>query len=192
MKLTKHTVRQYADVLLALLPPGMPWKWPLDGFGDKIFQAVAVEFTRIEDAIQDVLDRAITLHTPKKQLYTLAEYQRVAEESVESINEDLSRRKTRVGSMRCGRRLWSEDAEGSSWVIPKVRVAHLLGPIVAGRSVCGRRLAGERARYVMRVFYYYGVVDPDVIANALKDFRQAHVVLFFEDITGFQGNIYYA
>lgn len=192
MKQTVHTVRHYANVMLALMPPGLPWKWLEDGFGDKLFQAFAVEFTRIELAIQHVLDRAITLHTPKKSLYTLAEYQRVADEAAEVFSEDLARRKSRCGGMRCGGRLWSEDAEGSSWAIQKVRVAHLLGPLVSGRAVCGRRLAGERARYVLRVFYYAGVVNPDVIAEALKEFRQDHMVLFFEDITGLQGNIYYA
>lgn len=191
MKLPLHSVRQYANVFLALLDHGAAWRWPVDGLGDRLFQAIAVEFTRVELIIQEILDRAITRHTPAQSLYTLAEYQRVADAAAEAFTEDLTRRQSRVGSMRCGRRLWSEDAEGSSWPIQKVRVAHLLGPLVTGRSVVGRRLMGERARFVMRVFYYYGVVDPEVIAAALREFRQAHVELFFEDITGRQGNIYY-
>jgi len=191
MKLPLHTIRQFANAMLALLPPGAAWRWAVDGFGDRIFQAVAVEFTRIELIIQQVLDRSITLHTPSQSLYTLAEYQRVADEAAAQFVEPLPRQASRTGRMRTGQRLWSSSAEGSSWPIAKVKVAHLRGPFVTGRSKTGQRLMSARSRFVLHVFYYHGVVNPDVIAAALQEFKQAHVALFFEDITGIAGNKYY-
>ena len=192
MKLRLHTIREYANAMLALLLEGAAWRWPVNGLGDKIFQAFAVELLRIELICQQVLDRAITLHTPAANSYTLADYQAVADAAAAQFTETLPRQASRAGRMRAGQRVWSEDAEGSSWPIVKVRVAHLLGPSIAGKMVAGRRLMGERSRYVLRVFYYATVVDPHVIAAALQEFKQSHMVLFFEDITGNAGNIYYA
>jgi hypothetical protein len=42
------------------------------------------------------------------------------------------------------------------------------------------------------VRYYRSVVDPKVLWDALVAFRQAHVFLWFEDITGDGGEVGYA
>lgn len=192
MKLRFHTVRDYANAMLNLLLEGAAWRWPVDGLGDKIFQAFAVELLRIELICQQVLDRAITLHTPAPNSYTLADYQAVADAAAAQFSETLPRQASRAGRARAGQRLWSSAAEGSTWPIAKVKLAHLQGPSIVGKSKAGQRLMGERSRYVLRVWYYAGVVNPDVIAAALNDFKQSHMVLFFEDITTNAGNKYYA
>jgi len=68
-----------------------------------------------------------------------------------------------------------------------VQVDHLVGPFRVGSHV-GDRLWGSRGRYVMQVRYYRSVVNPKVIWDALMEFKQAHVYLWFEDITGVGGN----
>lgn len=191
MKLRIHTVRDYANAMLNLLLEGAAWRWPVDGLGDKIFQAFAAELVRIEQICQQVLDRAIALHVPTSGKYTLADYQAVADAAAAQFSESLPRQASRAGRMRAGQRLWSSAAEGSTWPIIKVKLTHLQGPSIAGKLRAGQRLMGDRARFVIRVWYYAGVVDPDVIAAALLAFKQAHVVLFFEDITTNAGNKYY-
>lgn len=192
MKLRLHTVREYANAMLALLPPGAAWRWPVDGLGDKIFQAMALELLRIELILQQVLDRAIELHRPNSSRYTLADYQAVADAAVAAYSETLPRQSSRAGLARAGQRLWSPAANNSSWLITKVKLVHLQGPTLASKATAGQRLMGARARYVIRVFYYAGVVDRHALAAALQAFKQAHVVLFFEDISGHAGNFYYA
>lgn len=192
MMLRLHTVREYANAMLALLPPGAAWRWPFDGLGDKIFQAFAVELLSIELICQQLLDRAIEMHAPASNSYTLADYQAVADAAAAQFDEPLPRQASRAGRARAGQRLWSSAAEGSTWPIVKVKLAHLQGPSMVGKSRAGQRLMGERARYVIRVWYYAGVVNPDVIAAALNEFKQSHMVFFFEDITTNAGNKYYA
>jgi hypothetical protein len=72
-----------------------------------------------------------------------------------------------------------------------VQVDHLVGPFRVG-SHAGERLWGHRSRYVLRVRYYRSVVDPKVLWDALMAFKQAHVFLWFEDITGVGGEVNYA
>lgn len=187
-----HTLRQFSNAMLALLPPGAAWQWAEDGLGDRIFQTLSAELVRVEQVVQSVLDRAIELHRPAQSLYTLAEYQRVADEAAAQFSESLPRHSSIAGRARAGQRLWSSAAEGSTWPIKKVRVDHLLGPSIAGQTKVGQRLMGSRSRYVLRVYYYHNVVNSDVVAQALQEFKQAHVVLFFEDITRNAGNKYYA
>lgn len=191
MKLRLHTVREYANAMLALLPPGAAWRWPVDGLGDKIFQAMALELLRIELICQQLLDRAITLHTPGTNSYTLADYQAVANSALIGT-EPLPRKASRAGRACAGQRLWSPAAEGSSWPIQRLRIDHLTQPSLASSARAGQPLYGERARVALRVWCYMGVVDHEAIAAALQAFKQAHVVLFFEDISLRAGDYYYA
>ena len=62
-----------------------------------------------------------------------------------------------------------------------------LGPFRVG-SHAGDRLWSTRGRYVLRVRYYRSVVDPEVLWEALSAFKQAHVFLWFEDISGVGGS----
>lgn len=64
-----------------------------------------------------------------------------------------------------------------------VRVDHLFGPARVGSRI-GDRLWGTRSRYILRVRYDGSVVDPAVLWAALSAFKQAHVFLWFEDISG--------
>ncbi|WP_435626992.1 hypothetical protein [Candidatus Ferrigenium straubiae] len=68
-----------------------------------------------------------------------------------------------------------------------MQVDHLLGPFRAG-SKAGQQLWGTRSRYVLRVRYYRSVVNPRPLWDALNAFKQAHVRLWFEDITGTGGS----
>lgn len=192
MRLIPHTVRQFADALLAMLPLGAAWKWPEGGLGDKIMAAAAEELVRVEVATQDVLDNAIETHRPAITSWHIDEYRRVANEALEGQTEAVPRQPTIVGRARAGKRLWSENAETLTFPIKLLQIDHLLGPLMAGKSLTGQCVRGERSRYVLRVRYYATVVEPDVIAAALQAFKQSHVALWFEDITGRAGNIYYA
>lgn len=190
MKITAHIPREFADAIKALLPPGAAWEWPEGGLGDGMLLGTAEELARIEAAAQQVLDNAIETHRPKSSSWHISEYQRVAEESLGGLVETMPRRPCAIGS-KVGARLWSHAAPGLTFPIDLVRVEHLLGPARVGNghgSRIGDRLWGSRGRYVLRVRYYRSVVNPAVLWEALSAFQQAHVFLWFEDISGVGGS----
>lgn len=190
MKVTAHSPRQFADALKALLPPGAAWKWPEGGTGDMLLLGIAEELARVEYAAQGVLDNAIETHRPKASSWHISAYQRVAEDALGGQAEMMPRRPFAIGST-VGQRLWSQAAPGLNFPIDLVRVDHLLGPARVGNghgSRIGDRLWGTRGRYVLRVRYYRSVVNPAVLWEALAAFKQAHVFLWFEDISGVGGS----
>lgn len=191
MLVPAHTVREFANALKALLPVGAAWQWPINGLGDRIMLALAIELARFESFIQGVLDNAITTHQPATSLFTLAEYRRVANEALGNTQETMPRVSTRAGRVQAGQRLWSAAAEASTFNIDLLHV-DLMYPSQTDVSQAGHRLYGERIRYALRVRYYDTVVNTATIATALQAFKQAHVALWFEDITSRAGNILYA
>ncbi|KFX30698.1 hypothetical protein [Ralstonia solanacearum] len=186
MKLTAHTTRDYTDALKALLPPGAAWEWPEGGMGDAMLAGTAAELERLGTDTQAVLDAAIELHRPKFGSWHISEYRRVAAEAIAGVSEPMPRRIAAIGST-VGNRLWSHDAPTLMFPIDLVQVDHLVGPARVGSHI-GNRLWGTRSRYVLRVRYYRSVVDPAALWQALAAFQQAHVFLWFEDITGVGGN----
>lgn len=190
MKLQPHSARDYADALKALLPPGAAWAWPVGGFGDAMLLGTAQELARVDAAAQQVLDAAIEAHRPKNSSWHISEYRRVANEALAGVAETMPRRPAGIGG-HVGDRLWSHAAPGLTFPIDLVRVEHLLGPARVGNghgSHIGDRLWGTRGRYVMRVRYYRSVVNPQLLWDALNAFKQAHVFLWFEDISGVGGS----
>ncbi|MCL1961399.1 MAG: hypothetical protein FWG56_06445 [Desulfovibrionaceae bacterium] len=197
MKLQPHTQDDYAQALLALLPPGKAWEWPEGGFGHSLLRGTAIEPTRIEHDIPNVLQRAIDAHRPRFSSWHISEYQRVAEEALAAagITETLPRKTCAIGA-RIGDRLWSANAPNTDFAVPLVQCFHLFAPMSIGRRVgdgSGRDPAARlwsvpRTRYILLVRYYRSVVDPEILRAALEAFRQAHVTLWFEDITGVGGN----
>lgn len=190
MKVTPHSPREFADALKALLPPGAAWEWPEGGAGDALLLGTAEELARVESDAQDVLDAAIEAHRPKASSWHISAYQRVAEEALNGLVETMPRRPFAIGS-KVGQRLWSHAAPELTFPIDLVRVEHLLGPARVGNghgSRIGDRLWGTRGRYVLRVRYYRSVVDPKVLWDALAAFKQAHVFLWFEDVSGVGGS----
>ena len=186
MKIPLHTVREYADAIKALLPPGAVWEWPVGGFGDSMLLATGQELVRIEQAAQDVLDQAIVIHTPKATNWNIAAYRAVAKAAVAGVTEAMHRTPCSIGS-RIGSRLWSITSPDHPFPIDLVRVDHLFGnPRIGSRM--GVSLWKEIGWYVLRVRYYRSVVDPAILWAALSDFKQAHVFLWFEDITGAGGH----
>lgn len=190
MKLVPHAPRDYADALKALLPPGAAWDWPAGGLGDALLLGAAQELARVDAATQAVLDAAIEAHRPGKCNFHISEYQRVAEEAVAGMAEVMPRRAAAIGS-HIGDRLWSHAAPETNFSIDLVRVEHLVGPARIGSRV-GCQLWGSAGRRILRVRYYRSVVDPKVLWDALVEFKQAHVFLWFEDITGVGGGVSYA
>ncbi|MFV8669680.1 hypothetical protein ACNRC9_11755 [Ralstonia pseudosolanacearum] len=186
MKLTTHTTRDYIDALKALLPPGAAWEWPEGGMGDAMLAGTAVELERLEAGTQAVLDTAIELHRPKFGNWHIREYRRVAAEAIAGVGEPMPRRMAAIGST-VGDRLWSHAAPALTFPVALVQVDHLVGPARVGSRI-GDGLWGTRSRYVLRVRYYRSVVDPAVLWQALAAFQQAHVFLWFEDITGVGGS----
>lgn len=186
MKITPHSARDYADVLLALLPPGAAWDWPKGGMGDKLLLGAAEELARVDAATQDVLDNAIETHRPKFGSWHISDYRAAAVEALGGLAEAMPRKTFAVGS-HVGDRLWSNAAPALTFPIDLVQVDHLVGPFRVGSHV-GDRLWGTRSRYVLRVRYYRSVVNPAVLWEALTAFKQAHVFLWFEDITGVGGS----
>jgi hypothetical protein len=190
MKLKPYTASHFAQANKALLPPGQAWQWPEGGFGDALILAQSQEFARLDAAIQAVLDYAVETHRPAQSNWHIDEYRRVANAALNGITETMPRKAAAIGS-HIGDRLWGHDAPTETFTVPLVQVDHLVGPACIGRKI-GDRLWGHRARYILRVRYYRSVVNPKVIWDALAAFKQAHVFLWFEDITGTGGNVTYA
>ncbi len=186
MKTVAHTPREIADAIKSILPPGDAWVWPEGGFGDGLLLGTAVELSRVEGGVQQVLDRAIELHRPKTSSWHISEYRRVAQEALGGLAETMPRRAAAIGG-RIGDRLWSHAAPALTFPVDLVRVDHLVGPARIGSRI-GDRLWGHRSRYVLRVRYYRSVVNPAVLWAALSAFQQSHVFLWFEDITGVGGS----
>lgn len=198
MKLTPHTAADYTDALQSLLPPGKAWEWPQGGLGNAMLRGTAEELARLESGIPSVLKNAIDTHRPKYGSWHLREYQRVAEEALiaAGVTEIMPRKPFAVGS-HVGERLWSIHAPEADFPVPLVECIHLFAPMTIGRRVgsgSGRDPAARlwsvpgRIRYVLLVRYYRSVVDPEILRSALEAFKQAHVFLWFEDITGIGGN----
>ena len=190
MKLTGHSARQFAEAFRALLPPGAAWEWPEGGLGDALLLGTGQELARLEADVQLVVDAAVDLHKPAVSNWHISEYRRVANQALAGVVESMPRRAFVAGS-HAGDRLWSRAAPSLTFPVPLVQVDHLVGPFRVGRHA-GDRLWGHRSRYVLRVRYYRSVVDPKVLWDALMAFKQAHVFLWFEDITGVGGEVNYA
>lgn len=189
MILEAHSARDFAEAFKALLPPGAAWEWPVGGVGDALLLGTGEELARIDAATQGVLDRAIDVHRPKTSSWHISEYRRVAREALGDLVEEMPRRTFAVGST-VGDRVWSSAAPGERFPVDLVRVEHLLQPLHVGSRV-GDRLYEQASRYVIRVYYYRSVVDPDALFAALNEFKQAHVRLHFIDITGVAGEVDY-
>ena len=193
MKVAQHFPREYADAIKGLLPPGAAWDWPAGGVGDSLLLGTAQELARVDADTQAALDAAIEAHRPGKCNFHISEYRRVAGEAVASVAEAMPRKAAVIGC-RIGTRLWSHAAPTLTFPIDLARVDHLFGPARVGNghgSRIGDRLWGHKSRYVLRVRYYRSVVNPKVLWDALKDFKQAHVFLWFEDISGVGGEVSY-
>lgn len=189
MILDQHSARDFAEAIKALLPPGAAWDWPEGGFGDDLLLAMAEELARIDAAAQAVLDRAVAVHLPAATNWNITEYRRVAREAIAGVAETMPRKTFAVGA-HVGDRVWSSAAPATTFPVELVRVEHLLQPLHVGSRV-GDRLYGSHSRYVMRVYYYRSVVDPQPLFEALKAFKQAHVWLHFIDVTGVGGEVNY-
>ncbi|AJF00043.1 hypothetical protein [Pandoraea apista] len=186
MKLPTYSARDYADAFKALLPPGAVWDWQAGGMGESMLLCTAQELERLEAEFQTVVDTAIAQHRPKTASWNISEYRRVASEALAGIAEPMPRRTAAIGSS-IGVRLWSHAAPTLTFPVDLVQVDDFVRPARVGSRI-GAGLWGTRSRYVLRVRYYRSVVDPAVLWQALAAFQQAHVFLWFEDITGVGGS----
>ena len=187
MTIKKHTSDDFAEAALALLPPGAAWDWPKDGAGYALLKACGEEYARLEANIRIVLDWAVEQHRPTYLSWHSRDYRLEAEEALAGVAEIMPRKMTAVGS-HVGDRLWSINAPNEKWPVPLIRLINLIGPARVG-SHAGDRLWGQRSRYILVVQYYRSVVDPEILRKALNDFKQSHIFLWFEDITGVGGYI---
>ncbi len=185
MNLATHTPRDYADATKALLPPGAAWDWPVGGLGDAMLIGTAQELSRVDAATPAVLDTAVDTHRPAAGTWHISAYRAVAAAALSGLAETMPRRIFGIGS-HIGDRMWSHAAPGLTFPVALVQIDHLLGPARVGSHI-GDGLWSTRSRYVMRVRYYRSVVNPAVLWEALDAFKQAHVHLWFEDITGVGG-----
>ena len=190
MKLIQYTARHFADAHEAIRPPGAAWRWPQGGFGDSLILARSQEFARLDESIHAVINYAATVHKPAQANWHISEYRRVANEALNGLTEAMPRKAAAIGS-HIGERLWGHNAPNEDFAIPLLQVDHLLGPARVGSKI-GDALWGQRTRYILRVRYYSSVVNPQVIWGALNAFKQAHVFLWFEDVTGVGGHVNYA
>jgi hypothetical protein len=184
MMLTPHTAADYGDALRALLPPGAAWEWPAGGLGDTMLIGTGQELARVDAPVAEVLALALARHTIKLSSWRLVDYQAVAAESQVGIAETVPRAAFVVGSA-AGQRLWSNA--GASFAVPLLQV-DMCRPFGAG-SAAGTRLWGERARYVLLVTYYASLADLAALREALTAYKQAHMLLFFVDVTGSGGEV---
>lgn len=185
MKLPVYTARDYADAQRELLPPGAAFDWPQGGFGDTLLLGMGAELARVGEGAQQVMDAAIETHRPKYRNWNISQYLAVASEAIAGVTETMPRRTFGAGS-HAGDRVWSAAAPGLTFPIDLLQVDHLLGPFGVG-SHAGDGVWSQDGRFVLRVRYYRSVVDPQAVWNALMAFKQAHVWLWLEDITGIGG-----
>lgn len=183
MALKAYTARDFADAMLVLLPPGAAWDWPVGGVGDSLMLAMAQELARIASVPPAVLNDAVIAHQHGSASFHISVYRTVAAAAVAGTAE-APRKSLRVGS-HVGDRCWSHAP--ASFTVPLVQVDHLIfKPLRVGSHV-GDGCWGSGARLALRVRYYRGVVNLAALAAALRDFKQAHIYLWFEDITGCGG-----
>jgi hypothetical protein len=199
-----HPSSDYTDAIKALLPPGKAWEWKAGGagLGHAMLSGTAEELARVESGVPGVLDHAVDIHRPAYKSWHIDVYRRKAREALASANiAETPRQMFAVGS-HVGERLWSKAVtdpdSGADFSVPLAEVFHLFAPMAVGRHVgdgSGRdpaaRLWGQdfaaRAgdtRYILLVRYYRSVAPPQLLYDALADFKQAHVFLWLEDITG--------
>jgi hypothetical protein len=100
--------------LLALLPPGEAWQWPIDGSGVSLLTATAQELVRVDAQVQGILDLAIERHRIKTTKWSLVEYLNVARASQlgDAAKKSIDARRLKpfsVGS-HVGDRCWSVGA----------------------------------------------------------------------------------
>ena len=188
MKLKPYTASQFTEANKALLPPGAAWQWPAGGFGDALIQAQSQEFARLNAEIQGVIDYATVTHQPAQANWHIDEYRRVANAALNGLTETMPRKAAIIGS-KIGNRLWSINAPTINFAVALLKIDHLVGPARIGSKI-GAALWATRSRHILRVRYYRSVVNPQLIFNALDAFKQAHVFLWFEDITGVGGQNY--
>lgn len=189
MIVKSYSANDYQGALHNLLPPGAAWDWPVGGLGDAMLLATSQELARVDAAIPGVLDAAIETHRPAVSRWHIEDYRRVGSAAIDGVSEAMPRQPFTVGA-HVGERLWSAAAPLLTFPIPLLRIDHLVGPLRVG-SKAGDCLWGSRSRYILRVRYYRSVVNPKVVWDALKAFKQAHVYLWFEDITGVGGIVNY-
>jgi hypothetical protein len=185
MQLKSHLPNDYADAQRALLPPGAAFDWPQGGLGDALLQGMGQEPARVGDGAQQLLDAAIAQHTPKAVSWHIDAYRKVANDALIGVAEVMPRRTFAVGG-HVGDRVWSAAAPATTFSMPLVKVDHLVGPLRVGSHV-GDGCWTSVGRMVLRVRYYRSVVNPKLLWDALTAFKQAHVWLWFEDITGSGG-----
>lgn len=190
MKLIKYTARHFANAHESLRPPGAAWQWHEGGFGDSLILAQSQEFARLDAEIQAVIDYAPMTHQPAEANWHINEYRRVANAALNGLTETMPRKAAAIGG-HISQRLWGHNAPAENFAIPLLKVDHLVGPARIGSKI-GNALWGNRSRYILRVRYYRSVVNPETIWNVLNAFKQAHVFLWFEDITGVGGQVNYA
>lgn len=189
MKVTPHTAREFATAIASLLPPGAAWIWPEGGLGDSMLVATGEELARVDAAVQGRLDYAIELHRPIVGSWHISKYREVALEALGGLTETMPRKMFAVGS-HVGDRVWSNAGPDTTFPVDLVKIDHLVGPLRVGSHV-GDRCWGTRGRYILQVRYYRSVVNPKVVWDALVAFKQSHVYLWFEDITGVGGEVNY-
>jgi len=179
-----HSVAGFTQALRDLMPPGEAWDWPVGGLGHGLQKGIATELSRIDALVPDVLTLAIERHRVKLSSFTLADYQAVADASQVGVVETMPR-KVFVAGSKAGERLW-QDA-GSVFPVPLVKVERVM-PFCAG-SKAGERLWSNRARFILVVRYYKTVANVQALWDALMAFKQAHMYLFFIDITQSGGEV---
>lgn len=182
MQLEQHSAADFAEAIKALMPPGVVWEWgqgASSGLGEALMTGPAQELARVDAQVNPLLKAAVDLHRPKALSWRLLDYRAVADLSQAGVTEAMPRRAFVAGS-GAGQRLWS--AAQASFAVRTHRV-DACRPFAAG-SPAGARLWGERARYALLVSYYATVADLAALREALATFKQAHMVLFFIDITG--------
>ncbi|WP_310611264.1 hypothetical protein [Limnohabitans sp.] len=120
MLVVQRTVEDYTAALLALLPPGEAWQWPVGGAGLSLLTATAQELVRVDSQVQGVLDLAIDRHRIKSTKWSLAEYLNVARSSQlgDAAKKSIDAKRLQpfsVGS-HVGDRCWSAGARFILWV----------------------------------------------------------------------------
>lgn len=190
MNVVLRDASEYAAAIKGLLPPGAAWEWPAGGTGDALVLGTAQELARVDGAAQVALDAAIEAHRPGQCNFHISEYRRVVAERLAGVAEVMPRKPAAIGC-GIGTRLWSHAAPLNPFPVDLFRIDHLLGPARVGSGVgCG--MWGPLGRKILRVRYFKSVADPRAVWDALVAFRQAHVYLWFEDISGVGGEVSYA
>lgn len=191
MQLERHTPGAFADAIQALMPPGVVWEWGGGFVDDEARQARLAKVAHLVDAdAVVVLDAAPANDTPGFGAVLMTgpaqELARIDAEVNPLLDAAVGQHRPKALSWRL------VDYSAIAQAVDPGASLKTVRPFCAGSSAGGLLWSG-RARYLILVGHALADgADLSAIEQALNDFKQAHMLLFFIRRDGDLGWVFYA